>query len=83
MISIEERVRNLPRLARNVLAGNAGKGVTSLKASGSEKLTVHEVDALIKENGVTDVQEKMAIKLDLEAAGFMESGVPRQKSPYV
>jgi hypothetical protein len=84
MISIEERVRNLPRLARNVLAGNAGKGVTSLKASESSKLTIGEVDKLLKENGVEDVQERMAVKLDLEAAGFMESSpATRKPSTYL
>lgn len=79
MISIEERVRNLPRQARNVLAG---KGVTSLKASGN-RLSVREVDALLKENGVEDVQERMAVKLSLESAGFMDSGLPAQKSPFL
>lgn len=81
-ISVEERVRRLPRLARAVLTGNAGKGVTSLNASGN-RLSVQEVDKLLKENGVEDVQERIAVKLDLEAAGFMASSTPARKSAYL
>jgi hypothetical protein len=69
-VSIDERIRNLPRPLRAMLSG---KAVATIKASASNTLTEKEVDVLLKDNGVTDVQERLAAKISLEAAGIMVS----------
>jgi hypothetical protein len=70
-MTIEEKWRGLPSTVRYSLRGS---GLTSLKASASVTMNEREVDKLLAENEVTDVQERIAAKLALQAAGIMVCG---------
>lgn len=63
--------RSLKGLSSSLRSLLDAKGVTSLTAGASKKLTVKEVDAMQAEANITDTTERMANKMRLEAAGLM------------